>query len=63
MKLKPMRIIKKQKLMEFNLNIEEHLLQKGIFNEQVCIITAIQRFGHAIARTLNYGKPTSQRNY
>ena len=25
----------------------------------MCIITAIQRFGHAIARTLNYGKPSS----
>ena len=28
-------------------------------NHQVCIITAIQRFGHTIARTLNYGKPSS----
>ena len=28
-------------------------------NQKVCIITAIQRFGHTIARTLNYGKPSS----
>ena len=28
-------------------------------NQQVCIITAIQRFGHTVARTLNYGKPSS----
>lgn len=33
--------------------------KRGLSNEQVCIITAIQRFGHTIARTLNYGKPTS----
>ena len=25
----------------------------------MCIITAIQRFGHTVARTLNYGKPSS----
>lgn len=25
----------------------------------MCIITAIQRFGRTIARTLNYGKPSS----
>lgn len=25
----------------------------------MCIIAAIQRFGHTIARTLNYGKPSS----
>lgn len=46
--------------MEQKLNIVEHLLQKrGLSNQQVCIITAIQRFGHTIARTLNYGKPSS----
>ena len=28
-------------------------------NQQVCVITAIQRFGHTIAKTLNYGKPSS----
>ena len=33
--------------------------KRGLSNQQVCIITAIQRFGHAIARTLNYGKPSS----
>ena len=33
--------------------------KRGLSNQQVCIITAIQRFGHTIARTLNYGKPSS----
>lgn len=33
--------------------------KSGLFNQQVCIITAIQRFGHTIARILNYGKPSS----
>ena len=33
--------------------------KRGLSNQQVCIITAIQRFGHMIARTLNYGKPSS----
>ena len=32
---------------------------RGLSNQQVCIITAIQRFGHTIVRTLNYGKPSS----
>ena len=26
--------------------------KRGLSNQQVCIITAIQRFGHTIARTL-----------
>lgn len=30
--------------------------ERGLSNEQVCIITAIQKFGHVIARTLNYQK-------
>lgn len=30
--------------------------KRGLSNQQVCIITAIQRFGHTISRTLNYGK-------
>ena len=33
--------------------------KRGLSNQQICIITAIQRFGHTIARTLNYGKPSS----
>lgn len=33
--------------------------KRGLSNQQVCIITAIQRFTHTIARTLNYGKPSS----
>ena len=33
--------------------------KRGLSNQQVCIITVIQRFGHTIARTLNYGKPSS----
>lgn len=33
--------------------------KRGLSNQQICIITAIQRFGHIIARTLNYGKPSS----
>ena len=33
--------------------------KRGLSNQQVCFITAIQRFGHTIARTLNYGKPSS----
>ena len=33
--------------------------KRGLSNQQVCIITTIQRFGHTIARTLNYGKPSS----
>ena len=33
--------------------------KRGLSNQQVCIITAIQRFGHTIAKTLNYGKPSS----
>lgn len=33
--------------------------KRGLSNQQVCIITAIQRFGHTIARTLNYDKPSS----
>ena len=33
--------------------------KRGLSNQQVCIMTAIQRFGHTIARTLNYGKPSS----
>ena len=54
MKLKWMKsifhtIIKELRFMESNLNIVEHLLQKEV--------TAIQRFTHTIARTLNYGKP------
>lgn len=28
-------------------------------NQQVCIITAIQRFGHTIGWTFIYGKPSS----
>ena len=32
--------------------------KRGLSNQQVCIITA-KRFGHTIARTLNYGKPSS----
>ncbi len=53
-------IIKELRLTELNLNIAEHLLQKrGLSNQPICIITAIQRFGHTIARTLNYGKPSS----
>ncbi len=32
---------------------------RGLSNQQICIITAIQRFTHTIARTLNYGKPSS----
>ena len=56
MKLKWMKsifhtIIKELRFMESNLNIVEHLLQKEV--------TAIQRFTHTIARTLNYGKPSS----
>ena len=55
MKLKWMKsilhtIIKELRFMESNLNIVEHLLQKEV--------TAIQRFAHTIARTLNYGKPS-----
>ena len=53
-------IIKELRLTELNLNIAEHLLQKrGLSNQPICIITAIQRLGHTIARTLNYGKPSS----
>ena len=33
--------------------------KRGLSNQQICIITAIQRFTHTIARTLNYGKPSS----
>ena len=33
--------------------------KRVLSNQQVCIITTIQRFGHTIARTLNYGKPSS----
>ena len=33
--------------------------KRGLSNQLVCIITAIQRFAHTIARTLNYGKPSS----
>ena len=33
--------------------------KRGLSNQQVCIITAIQRFGHTITRTLNYGKLSS----
>ena len=33
--------------------------KRGLSNQQICIITAIQRFGHTIARTLKYGKPSS----
>ena len=33
--------------------------KRGLSKQQVCIITAIQRFGHTIARTLNYDKPSS----
>ena len=33
--------------------------KSGLSNRQVCIIIAIQRFTHIIARTLNYGKPSS----
>ena len=33
--------------------------KRGLSNQQVCIVTAIQRFGHTIARTLNYGKSSS----
>ena len=52
-------ILKELRFMESNLNIVEHLLQKrGLSNQLVCIITAIQRFAHTIARTLNYGKPS-----
>ena len=32
--------------------------KRRLSNQQVCIITAIQKFGHTIARTLNYGKPS-----
>ena len=33
--------------------------KRGLSNQQVCIITAIQRFGHTINKMLNYGKPSS----
>lgn len=33
--------------------------KRDLSNQRVCIITAIQRFTHTIARTLNYGKPSS----
>ena len=33
--------------------------KRGLSNRQVCIIIAIQRFGHTIARTLNYDKLSS----
>ena len=32
---------------------------RGLSNQQGCIITVIQRFTHTIARSLNYGKPSS----
>lgn len=34
--------------------------QRGLSSEQVCIMTAIERFGNTIAKALNYAKPTSQ---
>ena len=33
--------------------------KRCLSNQQICIITATQRFGHTIARTLNYGKLSS----
>lgn len=34
--------------------------KRGISNEKVCIITAVQRLGKAVARTFNMAKPTSE---
>ena len=36
-----------------------YAIKRGLSNQQECIITAIQRFGHTIVWTLNYGKPSS----
>lgn len=33
--------------------------KRGLSNDQVCIITVVQRFGKTVAKTLNYGKTTS----
>lgn len=34
--------------------------KRGLSNEKVCIITAIQRFGDAVAQSFNTAKPTSK---